>query len=50
MRKIPKNIHPSSKIPNFKKKNGKILYEIRKICKKNPKIRPKIKKIKNLER
>jgi len=50
MRKIPKNIEFSSKIPIFKKKRSKILYEIRKITKKYPKIKQKIKKIKDLDK
>jgi len=32
------------------KNNRKLLYEIRKICKKNPKIKQKIKKIKDLSK
>ena len=50
MRKIPKNTDFSSKIPIFKKKRSKILYEIRKITKKHPKIKQKIKKIKDLDK
>ena len=50
MGKIPKNTDYSIKKPTFKKKRSKILYEIRKITKKHPKIKQKIKKIKDLNK
>lgn len=50
MGKIPKNTDSSIKKPIFKKKRSKILYEIRKITKKHPKIKQKIKKIKDLNK
>ncbi|MAH43757.1 hypothetical protein CL614_08635 [archaeon] len=45
-----KNNKSTTKKSLLKQKKDKILRQIRKICKKNPKIKPKIKKIKDLDR
>ena len=49
MKSLKINKSTTKKSP-FKQKKVKILHKIRKICKKNPKIKPKIKKIKDLDR
>tara|TARA_R110000824_G_scaffold119143_2_gene273097 strand:+ start:890 stop:1306 length:417 start_codon:yes stop_codon:yes gene_type:complete len=50
MVKSRQNKHLLTKITKTNRKRNKILVEIRKICKKNPKIKQKIKNIKNIDK
>jgi hypothetical protein len=50
MAKTRQNKHLLTKMTKTNRKRNKILGEIRKICKKNPKIKQKIKNIKNIDK